>query len=119
MKLLFKHQGPVIVIHRHLSGGENRHTVRRLTIHACYSPFQPYPVLHVSYVEKRFKALTEFPISDDCQRYCEVLAPNGTRLFDSRDLIPWEPLRPVSKAVPLEHDGKRLHPRHFQEMRIQ
>jgi hypothetical protein len=119
VKLLFQHQGPVVVIHRHLRGGENKHTARRLTIHACSSPFQPYPVSQVSYVEKRFNALTEFPITEDCQRYCEVLAPNGTRLFDSRDLIPWEPLRPVSKPVPLEHDGKRLHPRHFREMRNQ
>jgi hypothetical protein len=67
VNLLFQHQGPVLVIHRHLRGGENRHTARRLTIHACEAPFQPYPILQVSYVEKIFNALTEFPITDDCQ----------------------------------------------------
>jgi hypothetical protein len=119
MRILFKHQGPVVVIHRHLRGGENRHTARRLSIHARYSPFQPYPVLQVSYVEKIFNARTEFSITDGCRRYCEVIAPNGERLFDRRDLIPWEPPRPVSKPRPLEHDGKRLHPRHFRELRNQ
>ena len=117
MKLLFQHQGPVIVLHRHHSGAWDRHSARRLTIHAFQPCFRYFPELHVSYVERRFNLLNEFQVTDECLRYCQVFAPNGTPLFDSRDVIPWETAPPPAASLaPEDRFGKRLHPRQFRDL---
>jgi hypothetical protein len=118
MKLIFEHKGPVVVVHRHHSGAWDSHSARRLTIHAFQPCFRFFPGLHVSYVERRFNLLTEFPVTDECLRYCQVFAPNGTPLFDSRDVIRWETAPPATiTPMPVDRYGKRLHSRQFRDLR--
>ena len=118
MKLIFKHNGRATVIQRHESAGVETHNAYRVTVHAFHPCFRPNPVLCFSYSERRFRLLIEYELSNRDRRYCEVFAPNGQRLFDSRDFIPFVPT-PKARTERFEHDGKRPHPRRFQELRNQ
>jgi hypothetical protein len=122
MKLIFQHVGPIAITQRHECHGDLTHTGRRLTISAFYPPFRAYPILTFAYVESMFRSRLEFTLSDEDRRYCEVVAPDGTRLFDSRQLIPFAPAPTARvKQQPAPHDrfGKRLQPRHFGDLRNQ
>jgi hypothetical protein len=112
MKLVIEHKGRAVVIQRHEFAGEETHYAYRVTIHAC---FRPFLILYFSYTELRFRTLVQYELSDRQRRYCEVFSPNGQRLFDSRDFIPFVPTPKRTRR--LEYGGKRPHPRHFGELR--
>jgi hypothetical protein len=119
MKLIFHHAGPVSVTQRHERHGALTHTARRLAIRAFYPPFRICPILTFAFVESFFRSPLEFTLSDEDRRYCEVVAPDGRRLFDSRDLIPFVPAptaRTRQLPAPADRFGKRMHPRHFREL---
>ena len=118
MKLVFARKGRAVVIQRHETAGVETHDAYPVTIHAFHPCFSPFPILYFSYTERRFRVLVEYELSDRDRRYCEVFGPNGQRLFDSCDFIPFVPM-PMPRTERFEHDGKRPHPRHFQELRNQ
>jgi hypothetical protein len=122
MKLIFEHAGPVAITQRHVCHGDLTHTGRRLTIQAFYQPFRVRPILTFAFIESRFRSPLEFTLSDEDGRYCEVVAPDGTRIFDSRHLIPFVPAptaRAVRQPAPVDRFGKRMHPRQFGDLRNQ
>jgi hypothetical protein len=120
MNLIFDHAGTVAITQRHERHGDLTHTGPRLAIRAFYPPFRVNPILTLAINESFFRSPLEFTLSDEDRRYCEVVAPDGTRLFDSRELIPFVPA-PTARAGrhPAPHDrfGKRIHPRHFGDLR--
>jgi hypothetical protein len=116
MKLVFEHKGRAIVIQRHESAGVETHNAYGVTIRAFHPCFCLFPNLNFSYTEHRFRVLIEYELSEKDRRYCEVFALKGQRLFDSRDFIPFVPT-PKPRTERFEHEGKRPHPRHFQELR--
>ena len=118
MKLIFQHRGRAVVIQRHETAGVETHNAYRVTVYTFHPCFCPFPILSFSYTERRFRVLIEYDLSDRDRRYCEVFAPNGHRLFDSRDFIPFV-RTPKARAQRFEHNGKRPHPRHFHELRNQ
>jgi hypothetical protein len=68
------------------------------------------------------RARVEYSIVPDGMRYCEVFARDGTRLFDSRNVIPCDPPPARELAVAPEPDdgyGRRPHPRRFRDQRKQ
>ena len=118
MKLVFEHKGRAVVIQRHETAGVETHNAYGVTVYTFHPCFCPFPILSFSYTERRFRVLIEYDLSDRDRRYCEVFAPNGQRLFDSRDFIPFVPT-PKPGTQRFEHEGKRHHPRHFQDLRNQ
>jgi hypothetical protein len=111
MKLVFEHKERAVVIQRHDFASQETHGAYRVTVHAFHPCFCPFPILHLSYTERRFRVLVEYELSDWDRRYCEVFASNG-------DFIPFVPT-PKARTERFEHEGKRPHPRHFQEVRNQ
>ena len=120
--LIFEYKGPVAVTQRYWVHGELTHKARDVTVHST-RPYGEYELgLLFSYVESVFRTRVEYSIVPDGMRYCEVFARDGTRLFDSRDLIPCEP-PPVRKLAairgPDDGYGRRAHPRRFRDQRKQ
>jgi hypothetical protein len=116
-KLVFEHKGPVSVTQSCQLHGVLTHFARDVTVHRTGPDGEPDVRLLVTITECRFRDRFNFCIAADGQRYCEILARDGNRLFDSRDLIPCEPAPVPKKVVPLDSYGKRPHPRHFRELR--
>jgi hypothetical protein len=112
MKLVFEHKGPAVVVQRHETAGVETHDAYCVTVYTFHPCFRPFPILYFSYTERRFRVLIEYDLSD------RVFAPNGQRLFDSRNFIPFVPT-PKPRTERFEHEGKRHHPRHFQDLRNQ
>jgi hypothetical protein len=122
LEIVFEHRGYVVVTQRSKLHGELTHTGRLLTVQAV-SPWEEYDAaILVTFIERTFNASLTIPVVRDNDRYCEVFARDGARLFDSRDVIPCEPA-PVATwtgahgIVPTA--GRRPHPRHFREDRNQ
>jgi len=120
LEIVFEHNGYVVVTQRSKLHGELTHTGRLLTIRAV-SPWEEYEVaILVTFVERRSNSPITIPVFPDNDRYLEVLARDGTRLFDSRDVIPCEPAPVATRTVvenSLAASGKRPHPRHLREYR--
>jgi hypothetical protein len=122
LEIVFQHNGYVVVTQRSKLHGELTHTGRLLTIRTVSSWEQYDLALLVTFIESTFNATLTIPVVPDNDRYCEVFAHDGTRLFDSRDVIPCEPApiatRTVVQSSPAP-SGKRPHPRHLREKRNQ
>jgi hypothetical protein len=117
--LNFEHKGRALITQRSRWHGNVTHSGRAVTIHAT-RPYGQYElVLLFAYTDNVFNAKAECGIAGDGQKYVEVCKPAGTRLFDSRDMIPCDFTPAPKRLIPQDYEGKRLHPRHFREQRNQ
>jgi hypothetical protein len=120
LQIVFEHSRHVVVTQRSKLHGELMHKGRLLTIRAVSSWEQYDLALLVTFIERTFNASITVPVVPDNDRYCEVFARDGMRLFDSRHLIPCEPAPVATRTVvenSLATSGKRPHPRHLREHR--
>jgi hypothetical protein len=120
LEIVFEHRGHVVVTQRSKLHGELTHAGRLLTIRAV-SPWEENEVATlVTFVESTFNASITVPFVPDNDRYCGVFARDGTRLFDSRDVIPCEPAQVATRTAVQRSpaaSGKRPHPRHLRDHR--